>query len=1007
MKQEQNVREAISQMRGLHSIWLDASRFALFFDDFDAWLSANGRDGCAEASAHSGVGCEDATDLDGLHLEYDNLFKGTHADVYIPLWTSVCKTPNGSLLDETTLEVIRTYNRLGYVPADMDGNPPDYIGQGFAFVAYLSACACYACRQGDSDEQQRYEREIQSFMREFLLDTIRVVAAGIREHATDSAFLSMADELTRFATRLGTEGADANASTLDSDDGLCGIFAAGDKLCAHAAGDIFETATRRDVLYSWNAYESGPNLPIADGDKRTIKTAGRNNCGGKCSIDATVQDGCLLNVETGCTIGDPVVLACVRGRGYRKTYLDGRRLRYPMIRAGERGEGRFRRISWEEAADVIAAEWMRIRDTYGPGSRYVNYGIGVNAAIRPDYLVRRLLNLDGGYLNFHGSYSFACSKYTLPYIYGDEFCDHSVEDLKNTKLLILWAHNPAVTLFGAQRNHFIAGLKEAGVRIVVIDPRKSDTAMAVADEWIPIRPSTDGALADAMAYVIRSENLHDQRFIDTYCVGFDEEHMPQGAPAGGSYFSYLFGEQDGIEKTPEWAAEITGISANKIRELAREYATTKPACLLPGLGNQRIANGEQTVRGMTALACLTGNVGIPGGGAGGAGFSREEKIPQFPQGTNPYPGVISCFQWTQAIEEGISMTRERDRIQGMEKLDADIKMMFSLASNTLVNQHGNINDSIRIVSDASKCEFIVCSDVFMTPSARFADLLLPAPSLFEDENIPGPWATGHYLLSNNKVVEPMFGCRTEYDWLSDVAKHLGLWEAWSDGRTSLSEWLEHIYEELRQDVAELPPYAEFKALGGHTYKNPKTYIAYEDQIRDPENHPFSTPSGKIEIYSKQLADLNLAGIPAIPRYTPCPEGFEDPIRERHPLQLIGWHSKRRTHSIHDNNPWMEELEPQCLWMNAADAKVRSLHDGDTALVYNDRGQVQVPVRITERVMPGVAAMPQGAWYTPDGKGIDTRGSINVLTSSRPTPLAKGTGQHTARVEVQAATRIDI
>lgn len=977
------------------SRWLSASRLALFFDDFQRWADL-----------------ENLVLSDELLREYDDLFKGTHADIYIPLWVSLCKTDSGSLLDETTLAVVQAYNRAGYVPVDMDGNPPDYIGQAFAFVSYLSACVCYAADRGDDERCNIFERNIDSFAQQYLLDTARHVARDIQKYTKTPLFLSIADDIAGFVSQpaCDMEPGEPDCSPCEgsgeqphiASDRARREVAAQENRAAARGSAAFDRGAHKEYLYSYPAYENGPNPPIADGKPRTVKTAGRNNCGGKCSIDAIVQDGCLLNVESGCTIGDPVIAACVRGRGYRKTYFDGRRLRYPMIRAGKRGEGRFRRISWEEAASHIAAEWVRIRDAYGPGSRYVNYGIGVSAAIRPDYLVRRLLNLDGGYLNFYGSYSFACSKYILPYIYGDEFCDNSVEDIANTKLLILWAHNPAVTLFGSQRNHFIAGLKERGVRIVVIDPRKSDTAVSVADEWIGIRPSTDGALADAMAYVIRSENLHDQHFIDTYCIGFDEAHMPEGVGESESYFSYLFGKKDGVEKTPEWAEHITGVPAATIRRLAREYATTKPACLLPGLGNQRIANGEQTVRGMTALACLTGNVGIPGGSAGAAGFSREEAMPLYPQGKNPYPGIISCFQWTQAILEGHRMTKERDRIQGMDKLEADVKMLFSLASNTLVNQHADVNESIRVLSDESKCEFIVCSDVFMTPSARFADLLLPAPSLFEDENITGPWATGHYILCHNKAVEPLFGTRTEYDWVSDVARHLGYWDAWSEGRKTQPEWLEHIYEELRKASDELPPYDVFKRRGGHTYENPKTHIAYENQIRDPENHPFATPSGKIEIYSKQLADLAIGGIPPIPAYTPCREGYEDPVGQRFPLQLVGWHSKRRTHSIHDNNPWMEELEAQCIWMHPEDAKARGVRDGDAVLVYNDRGRVRVPARVTERVVRGVAAMPQGAWYTPDEDGTDTRGSINVLTSAVPTPLAKGNGHHTARVEIRPA-----
>lgn len=942
--------------------WLHYSALARFFYDFPNWKAMIAKEPVFEDHWKESLG---GTDTEMLLQEYDDLFKGTNANIYIPLWASVCKYKDGSLLDQTTLKIVQEYHKWGYAPIEMDGNPPDYIGQQMRFVCYLLACA------GHGEQDKAYLNAAEEFISLYLLDTVRTVVSGIQQHATAPLFLRVAEELIDLLHRDYTNS---------------------------------EPATPEEyarLLQCYGNYLNGQNPEILNDEPQLIRTGGRNNCGGKCSIHATVQDGCLVHLETGCDIGSPQLRACVRGRGYRHTYLTGQRLRYPMKRIGERGEGRFQRISWAEAADHIASEWVRIRDTYGPGSRYVNYGLGVSAVIRPDMLVKRLLNQDGGYLGFYGSYSFACAQFVTPYIYGDVFSGNSVEDLPNTKLLLLWGHNPAETVYSPQGNYLIAQAKEKGAKVIVIDPRESDTVIAIADQWIPIRPSTDGALAAAMAYVIWSEGLQDQRFMDTYCVGFDADHMPEGVPAELNYHNYLFGGLDGVEKTPEWAEQITGVPADIIRTFAREYATTKPACLLPGLGNQRSGNGEQTVRAMAMLACMTGNVGIPGGGAGGLGFGQEEPKPVYPMGESAYPGVISCFLWTKAIEEGENMTRLNDGVQGMDKLDSNIKMMFNLAGNALVNQHSDINNSIRILKDTDKCEFLVCSDVFMTPSAKFADLLLPAPSFLEDDNIAPPWRLGHYLLHNNKVVEPLFGCRTEYDWLGDVAKRLGLWESWSEGRSTQQEWLEHLYNQLRQQNEELPEYEVFRKNGGYTYRNVKPYIAYADQIRDPEHFKFSTPSGKIEIFSRRLYDLgNPEEIPAIPAYVACPEGPADASRQKYPLQLMGWHTKRRCHSIHDNNPLLEEVEPQCMWMNPEDASVRGISSGDIVEVYNDRGLLRVPVAITPRIISGVVAIPEGAWYTPDKNGIDTRGSINVLTSTRPTPLAKGNPQHTNLVEVR-------
>lgn len=943
--------------------WLQYSGAACFFDDFSRWQAMTRKE-----PAFSSVWKDlpEEKDPAALQQEYDDLFKGTHADIYIPLWASVCKYEDGVLIDQTTLNVIQEYHRWGYAHVEMDGNPPDFIGQQLRFVCYLLACSLH------EDDPAPYLEAVEDFASQYLLDTTRVVADGIRKHSTNPLFLRVADALLELVC--------SGPETLP----------------------LGEPDQYRNILECYSSFLDGRSPVIQDDKPRTVYTSGRNNCGGKCSIRTTVQDGCLIDLETGCHIGLPGLRACVRGRGYRRTYLTGQRLRYPMKRIGERGEGRFQRITWEEAADIVTSEWVRIKNAYGVGSRYVNYGYGVTSVMRPDQMAMRLLNLDGGHLGYYNTYSYACAFIATPYVYGNVCSGNSVEDLPNTRLLLLWGHNISETVFGSQTNYMITQAKENGAKVIVIDPRKSETALSIADEWVPILPSTDGALAAAMAYVIWSEGLQDQHFMDTYCLGFDENHMPEGVPKEQNYHNYLFGGLDGTPKTPEWAQEITGVPAETIRRIAVEYATTKPACLLPGLGNQRIGNGEQTVRAMAMLTCLTGNVGISGGGAAGcSAFVIEKATPMYPIGTSAYPGSIPCFLWTKAIEEGEQMTSVQDAVLGMDRLESRIKMMFNLAGNALINQHADINNSIRILKDTSKCELIVCSDVFMTPSARYADILLPATSFLEDDNITGPWGPGHYLLCNNKAVEPLFGCRTEYDWFSDVAKRLGLWEEWSEGRETQVEWLEHLYNALRQTNTELPDYAAFRENGGYTYKDFTPYIAFEQQIQDPEHYKFDTPSGKIEICSKRLYDLgNPEEIPALPSYVPCPEGPADPLREKYPLQLIGWHTKRRCHSIHDNNPLMEEVEPQRMWIHPTDAAERGISNGDVVEVFNDRGRLHIPVTVTDRIVKGVVAIPQGAWYTPNAEGIDTRGSINVLTSTRPTPLAKGNPQHTNLVEVR-------
>ena len=734
---------------------------------------------------------------------------------------------------------------------------------------------------------------------------------------------------------------------------------------------------------------------------KIIPTTGRNNCGGRCVINAHVKDGRILKLTTDTkeAAGENIPLcACARGLNYHKTFLPEERLKYPMKRIGERGEGKFQRITWDEAVDVIASEWIRIRDTYGPGSRYVNYATGVSALIRGNRLAKRLLSLDGGFLDYYNSYSTACIRQATNLMYGTGETGSSLEEWLNSNLIILWGHNPAETKFDSPTMYYLEKAKEKGIPIVGVDPRENDTIRRLGAEWIPIRPATDSAMMDAMAYVIAQHDLLDREFLDRCCIGFDKEHMPEGIDPSQCCLSYLTGEQDGIKKTPQWAEAITGVPAEVISSLALRYAKAKPAALIQGYGAQRHAYGEQSARGGILLACMTGNVGIPGGWASGTADMTRHKNPSFPMPPNPYPMKIPTFLWTQAVEIGRGMTG-LDGVTGGDRLESDIKMIMNLAGNCLINQHSDINRTIKLLKDTSKCEFILCSDLFMTASAKFADILLPGTSMFEGENITMPWLYGDFLGFNNQVIPPLYESRFEYDWLAQVAEKLGLGREFTEGR-DVGEWLKTIYEDLRLTETELPEYDEFKAAGIYRYRNNPRVIGLEKECADPGKHPFPTKSGRIELFSETVYRTEYREfVPAIPRYVKPPEGPEDPLAEKYPLQLIGWHTKRRCHSIHDNNEEMHRLDPQRLWIHPEDAKARGIKDGDLVLVYNDRGRLKVPAFVTCRIKKGVTALAQGAWYRPDEDGTDLAGSINVLTSQRPTAYARGNPQHTNLVQV--------
>jgi anaerobic dimethyl sulfoxide reductase subunit A len=272
--------------------------------------------------------------------------------------------------------------------------------------------------------------------------------------------------------------------------------------------------------------------------------------------------------------------------------------------------------------------------------------------------------------------------------------------------------------------------------------------------------------------------------------------------------------------------------------------------------------------------------------------------------------------------------------------------------------------------------------------------------MMEREDIVTPWGFGDYVLFMNKAVDTVFQCRNAYDWISDLAKKLGLSEQFTEEK-SLSDWAEYLVEKTAGENPDFPCFQEFKKKGIYRWIYEESCIAFKKQIEDPVHNPFPTPSGKIEIFSNRLWNMgNHEKIPAVPQYISAWEGPEDPVSGKYPIQCIGHHSKRRVHSTFDNTGWMEEVEPQKVLMNCEDAGERHVAEGDMVKVFNDRGTIILPVKITSRIMPGVASIPQGGWWIPDEKGIDRRGCINVLTRYKPTPLAFGNPSHTSLVEIE-------
>ncbi len=730
----------------------------------------------------------------------------------------------------------------------------------------------------------------------------------------------------------------------------------------------------------------------SESGEEVLTTTCASHCGGSCILKLHINNGVITRIETD-DGKEPQLRACLRGRAYRQRVYAPDRLLYPMKRVGERGEGKFERISWDEALDTIASEIIRVRNTYGPAS-ILYYPVGgdlnllhwtTNMAI--------VLSLAGGYTSVWGSHSFGGGIYAQTATYGTHYTSSTRDDLVNSKLIIMWGWNPASTIHGVNTNWYLARAKEAGAGIVAIDPRYTDSAATFADQWIPIWPGTDGAMLLAMAYVIIQENLYDQQFLSKYTLGFDK------------FKDYITGIEDGVAKTPAWAEALTGVPKTTIEKLARQYATIKPAALMAGIAPGRTAFGEQYHRIASSIAAMTGNIGIHGGDAagrawesviGGYPYNRQQynrqqaEYPQNPidqRAPVPPRGSYPGYRASKVLRTNVPDFIEKGKAGGYP---ADCKLIAVVNSNW-VNSLPNVNKIVRTLK-SKKVEFIFIQEQFMTPTARFADIILPTNTFMERNDITTGVGLAFYGYVS-KAIESLGECKSHLEIAALLASRLGI--AYFDGKTE-EDWLRNIVEN-----SEIPNYDEFKQKGIYHIPLPEPYVAFKKQIEDPANNPFPTPSGKIEIYSQPWAEMNRPNIPPIPRYIETWESRNDPLITKYPLQLITTHFKRRANAQFDNIPWLRELEPQAALINSADAQARSINDGDIVHVFNDRGKIVIPAKVTERIMPGVVDVPHGAWYDPDENGVDRGGCANVLTKDVPSPGGAFTS-NTCLVQVQKA-----
>lgn len=719
---------------------------------------------------------------------------------------------------------------------------------------------------------------------------------------------------------------------------------------------------------------SSHNMQTSAGEK-TVRTVCNIGCGMGCGLLAHVRDGVLTKLEPA-DFPDPSFRhVCARGLSTIKLPYHPDRLRHPLKRKGARGEGKWQQVSWDEALDAIAYRLKDTAEKYGP--RSLVWATGGSGML--DMVYARLAGcLDANsvsLIGFGDSAGPCGDRANFGTLWGEKY----LTDFEHPGMVVLWGSNAAETQpYGIRK---FLNARDAGAHTVVIDPRYTATA-ALADEYIPIRPGTDTALALGLMHVILKEGLHDPEFILKHTTGpclvdqatgrlCREPHIspaaqgtkpvvwdtrsgrpraidaPDTAPqltgifsVGGMACRPVFQLISDLvaEYTPDRVAAITGVPVETIHRLALDYGRRKPVASYRGMGMQRTFHGDLTFRSISTLNAITGNI-VPEGRKDFVlnmrGFIRVAGRPNF----------LPVLQLYQAMAGGAPHPAKA----------------LWIAKHNMLNQlpnAGYIRNQL-----FPKLDFIVVADIFMNASARYADIVLPACTFLEQGNLilpPGGSPGVHsYLQLQQKVIEPIEDCRPELEIVRGVAERLGFGQYFQEDEDGFIELLigwDHpsmagvTLEKLKQGPVEISP--DYKVPG------------------------FSTPSGRMELYTEKLLELG--------EEMPC---YKPPIEtakakdDRYPLAFLNTHSRYRTHSVFANVRPINDFEPEpYLEMSTHDARARGVADGDKVRVFNDRGTVLLKARVHDRIMPGVVNVTQGWW--PDQF---ERGSYQDLTHEKINP----------------------
>ena len=801
-----------------------------------------------------------------------------------------------------------------------------------------------------------------------------------------------------------------------------------------------------------------PGRDIISGEWKTA--ACWHNCGGRCLNKVLVKDGRPVRQKTDDTHEDspdyPQQRGCLRGRSQTRQVLAEDRLKYPLKRKswspdapnGEmRGKDEWERISWDEALDYVAEGLRKAKEQ--AGSRSILLSGGWNSGGSD---ISRVLGLYGGYTEFWNTNSFGAWSKT-PFVCGFHHggnWDQTINDrfdLRNSEIIVMLSMNPAWSAMGSQTwNYWQA--KQAGARFICIDPFYNDTYSLLEAEWLPVRPATDMEFMLAVAYAMLEQDadkkLIDWDFLDNLTVGFDADHMPADAKEDVNFKDYVLGAYDETPKTPEWAEQICGVEAAKIRELAVLMGKDNKVAFLCGMASGRVHNVDNLPQLVMTLGAMGGHMGKSGhmtgstmhatsgnGGdaliaAGSNGVEGiENPVDDSINANEVYDAILGgSYNWT-----GAGHAFSATQYQPGEKRDIDIRVIYHPAAADLQTSDGMKKG----IEAHRKVDMVVTHAQFFTTNARYSDIILPVTTEWEKD-----WGFlgGTLVHSSNremmvhytKVIDPLYECKSDGEIAVELAKRLGVDENEvapltsgqmlyntlatmtvldSDGKTYVPA-VAITADDIEAMGAEGDPvdgkleYKELRELGVYQVKREQGdnygYIAFEDYCNDPVANPLDTPSGKLEIYCQTLADLcNSMGwnqISPIPTYQHVANGYEDTFsnweaqeKGEYPLQVINPHYLRRSHTVFDNVGWLREAWANPVFLNTSDATEKGIADGDTVLVSTAYGQTLRNATLTQCLRPGVVAIPHGAWVDVDEEtGVDRAGADNYLSGQVPNGL---------------------